>query len=440
MSLRDDLRRLRRDPAPEEQPDAADEGTGRALRERLARRSERQAAASPEPTVEVAGEAWLSSGSPRDLVQESGSRGSLLARRTCFGPEHRHGDFRLDEVDHADPADLELLTGDGALASLDLRRAVYLDTETTGLSGGAGTYVFLVGLGSFSEDGSFEVWQGFLEGPEDEPAVLEACAARLRGASGLVSFFGKSFDRHRLEDKMRAHGVEPPFEGLPHLDLYHPLRRLYRDAHEDGRLKTLEASLCGLERADDLPGSQAPAAWFDHLAGRAHRLEGVFHHNLDDVLSLVTLAAHLGRSQREVREGGGALAGCGATRALGLARAEAGRRQRERALVWLDRALERGAGPRRPLLLERADLLRLSRRDEEALAAYGELIEGPQDEVLVPALCELSKLLEHRRRDRAAARELCSRGLELVDGLHVGARHARLRSELERRHRRCSGE
>lgn len=431
MSLRDDLRRLRREaPRPEA---SAPPPSG--LRERLARRAGRAAPAMEAPSAAAGGaaDAWLAAGPPADLVEERGALGPVAARRTHLPAGHRHGDFRLEEIDHARGEEFSLLTGDPALAGLDLRRAVYLDTETTGLSGGAGTYVFLIGLGRFAPGGGFEVWQGFLPGPEDEAALLAEVAARLADASGLVSFFGKSFDRHRLEDKMRAHGVEPPFAALAHLDLYHPLRRLYRGAHEDGRLKTLEAALCGLERPDDLPGSQAPAAWFDHLAGRAHRLEGVFRHNLDDVLSLVTLAAHLGRSGSERRAGGGPLAGDGATRALGLARAEAGRGDRERALSWMDRALERGAGPRRELELERADLLRLARRDEEALSAYAALAAGPRDAVLVPALVELAKLLEHRRRDPAAAREACRRGLELVDELHVGARRARLRAELERR-------
>jgi uncharacterized protein YprB with RNaseH-like and TPR domain len=172
---------------------------------------------------------------------------------------------------------------------------VFFDTETTGLSGGAGTYVFLVGLGRFTA-GRFELWQGFLPHPADEKALLEEVAERIAGASAILSFFGKSFDRHRLEDKMRLHGVAPPFAECIHLDLYHPLRRAHRGRFENCKLKTLERELVGVQRGDDLPGSFAPAAWFDFLNRRPHRLEGVFRHNADDVLSLVTLATHLGRS------------------------------------------------------------------------------------------------------------------------------------------------
>ena len=152
--------------------------------------------------------------------------------------------------------------------------------------------MFLVGLGRFV-GGRFELWQGFLPHPADEKKLLEEVAERIADASVLVSFFGKSFDRHRLEDKMRLHGVTPPFEQTIHLDLYHSLRRAHRGQFENCKLKTLERELVGVMRADDLPGSFAPAAWFDFLARRPHRLEGVFQHNADDVLSLATLLCHV---------------------------------------------------------------------------------------------------------------------------------------------------
>ena len=94
---------------------------------------------------------------------------------------------------------------------------------------------------------------------------------------------------------MRLHGVAPPFEQSIHCDLYYPLRRAHRGKFENCRLKTLERELTHVQRGDDLPGSFAPAAWFDFLGKRPHRLEGVFRHNADDVLSLVALAAHLAR-------------------------------------------------------------------------------------------------------------------------------------------------
>jgi uncharacterized protein YprB with RNaseH-like and TPR domain len=232
----------------------------------------------------------LSLDPPRDLVR---SERGTWARTKHFERAHRHGSRALDEVLATSCATLAERARDERLTTIDLESALFFDTETTGLSGGAGTYVFLVGMGRFVDD-RFELWQGFLTHPAEERALLDEVAERIAGASAIVSFFGKSFDRHRLEDKMRLHGVPPPFAASVHLDLYHPLRRANRGKFENCRLKTLERELVGVQRGDDLPGSFAPAAWFDFLAQRPHRLEGVFRHNADDVLSLVTLAAHLG--------------------------------------------------------------------------------------------------------------------------------------------------
>ena len=378
-------------------------------------------------------------GLPADLAAARGERGEYALRATAFDPEHRHGDWALAEVDAVERDVFPLLTRDGALAGLELRRAVYLDIETTGLAGGAGTIPFLVGLGRFEEDGRFHLWQGFLRAPAEEPALLEEVARRVGAAASVVSFFGKSFDRHRLEDKMRIHRVEPPFAGRPHLDLYHPCSRLYRRALPDGRLATMERALCGVERGDDLPGSFAPAAWIDFLKGRPHRLEAVFRHNADDVLSLVTLAAHLGRARTERRAGGGELPGHAYARALGLADLHGTRARRAEELRWLERALTRASAPTpRSLLLRRADVLRLARRPAEALAAYRELAAQAADAHAARAWCEIAKLLEHAERDYAAALDACARARELAEAHLSGSAFARACRDLERRRARLA--
>ncbi len=295
-SLRDRLRRLRRDADPaagaaEQAASApASEAAARAqpadVAGQLARRAQRmQRASAAQDAHAPGGGRALSAGAPADLV--AAADGSL-ARVHRFALDHRHGARRLADALAVDRSLLSDAGRDPRLAQTDPSRAVFLDTETSGLSGGAGTYVFLVGLGWF-DDGAFHVWQGFLADPRGERALLDETCRRIAAASCVVSFFGKAFDRHRLEDKMRVHGLPPPFAERPHLDLYYPLRRRHRGRFGDCRLKTLERELAGVVRDEDLPGSFAPAAWFDFLAGRAHRLEGVFRHNLDDVLSLAAL-------------------------------------------------------------------------------------------------------------------------------------------------------
>ncbi len=324
-----------------------------------------------------------------------------------------HGDWRLAEIEGAEARSIERLSKDPALADIDLRRAIYLDTETTGLSGGAGVYVYMVGLGWFEGD-QYVSWQGFLRHPGEEAALLEEVARLIAGAPSVVSFFGKSFDRHRLEDKMKIAGVEPPFEGRPHLDLYHPMRRLTRGAFPNGKLQTLEKGLLGFHRERDLPGSLAPAAWFDYLAGRPHMLEGVFHHNYEDVLSLVVMAAYLGRAEIGTRASGEPLRGPDAHRARALAETAGDADER---LRWATVALDGGAEGegRRAMQLLRADLLRRARRTEEARAAYREALEEcAEDRTAIDLFVGASMLLEHDLRDTDNALRMAERALSVA--------------------------
>ncbi|MEW6072364.1 MAG: ribonuclease H-like domain-containing protein [Planctomycetota bacterium] len=404
-----------------------------------ARRVRRLAARTPSAATPVTpGEAAL--GLPDGLRAGEGPAGGWMARERAFPAAHRHGDWALAEVDAASREAIALAARDPSLATLDLLRAIYLDIETTGLSGGAGTVPFLVALGTFAGDGSFAVWQGFLRGPEEERAMLAEAARRLRAAEGIVSFFGKSFDRHRLEDKMAIHGIAAPFAGKPHLDLYHPLRRLYGGAFPDGRLATLERELCGLERQGDLAGRFAPEAWFDFLAGRGHRLEQVFQHNLDDVLSLVVLAAHLGRSLVERREDGRLLAGPGRERARGLSRLLGAPATRAAALAWSERALARDPSGDRSWRLFHADLLRGSGRWPDALELYAILAGEAEDEVAARAALELAKLHEHRRGDPSQARAAVQAARRIAERAATGAARSRLLADCARREARLGAE
>ncbi len=374
-NFRERLRRLRREGGGDgavEDPGArrdSDEGPARTgpggmpawLAARLGARSERagqrvgQAAGAgrsdrtvrPGPSDAGGLGAAKSHGDPRDLREADG--GAFLYRETLVPAEAPHGRRSPDGALAAKATDLAFLARDTRLLELDPGRALYLDIETTGLAGGAGTWPFLVALGRFEERAGarcFAVWQGFLREPGEERALLTEVAARIADAGAIVSFFGKSFDRHRLEDKMRLCGIAPPFQAALHLDLYHPFRRLYGRALPNGRLQTLERSLLGFERVDDLPGSRAPAAWFDYLAGRPHRLEQVFEHNHLDVLSLAALTAHLGLARVDpcpLDAEAPPAAAC--ARAWGLAELHEKAREHAEAARWYTRALALATQP-----------------------------------------------------------------------------------------------
>ena len=176
---------------------------------------------------------------------------------------------------------------------LHARDAIFIDTETTGLSGGTGTVAFLVGTGRV-EGEHFVVRQYCMRDYPEEDALLHALAADI-GEAPLVSFNGRGFDWPLLTTRFRLHRQEPAPRA--HLDLLPPARRLWaRTLHSHG-LAALERHVLGLERGEDLPGWRIPAAFFEYLrSGAAGTIAQAFRHNAIDVVSMLTLFAHIART------------------------------------------------------------------------------------------------------------------------------------------------
>jgi len=355
----------------------------------------------------------------REVAREEGA---FLLHDERFPRDHRHGDVRLAEALALAPEAISLVAVDESLATLTLDQVVYLDTETTGLAGGAGTYVFLVGVGWFEGD-AFRLRQFYMRDHREERAMMAALNDFLTGFAGLVTFHGKSFDVPRIRDRMLALHVEPTLPVDHHLDLCIVGRRLWKGKHPDGRLQTLEAAECGFHRTDDLPGAECPEAWFAYLRGEGERMARVFEHNRDDILSLVTLAARVG----QVGEGRGE-----SRERLVRAKLLAGRGDGLEAEEVL-RDLARRPAPawvRRHALRELAPLLRRRGATEDAAACWTALRrEDPAD---VTPLVEIAKHLEHRRRDPSAALEITEEALRRA----AVAPRTSLLEELEHRKRR----
>jgi uncharacterized protein YprB with RNaseH-like and TPR domain len=168
-------------------------------------------------------------------------------------------------------------------------RLVFLDTETTGLAGGTGTLVFLLGLGRVVGH-TLQLRQLFLTGFRGEVALLEAARAWVGAAEYLVTFNGKSFDAPLLAARYRLSGRLDPFTGMQHLDLLHPTRRAFASRWADCRLQTAERHLLGFHRHDDLPAYLVPEVWFAFVRqGITDRLAAILAHNRWDLMSLVGL-------------------------------------------------------------------------------------------------------------------------------------------------------
>ena len=173
----------------------------------------------------------------------------------------------------------------------------YFDTETTGLSTGAGTVIFLAAVGRVDR-GGITVRQYLLPDYPHEPALLRALAADLATAPRLVTYNGRSFDVPMLTARLTVHGLFHEAAALPaeHDDLLPDARRLFRRPLGGARLADVEAGVLGVRRGSDCAGSEVPARYFGYLRGGSPDiLAEVLDHNLQDVASLVLLEAELHR-------------------------------------------------------------------------------------------------------------------------------------------------
>lgn len=219
-------------------------------------------------------------------------RGSFLRRTLSFDLTHNQGSVAVGALLDLPAAASALAGNDPALAEIDFRRALFLDTETSGLAGGTGTIAFLTGIGRFEED-RYVVRQYFARTPAEEPAYLSHVATLWEDASGLVTFNGKSFDLPLLRTRFMMAGLRPPNLQLPHLDLLPPARRLWRERLGACNFGNLEAEVLGHQRGgQDVPSWLIPSLWFRYASGanNVHDMAHVLYHNLHDIISMAPLA------------------------------------------------------------------------------------------------------------------------------------------------------
>ena len=354
-------------------------------------------------------------------------RGEFFLVETAVHLEVRHGDVPLSRVHTIGPSTVGILTAEPELEGFDLRRAVFLDTETTGLAGGAGTAAFLIGVG-WVEGDRFVVRQYFMRDYHEEAALLHALAEELARFDRLVTFNGKMFDVPLLDTRFRLNRGRFPLSGAAHLDLLHPARRLWKARLESCRLQSLEVGLMGLRRHGDIPGEEIPQVYFDWVRRRdARMLAKVFEHNRQDIVSLAALAVlacqwvEEGRAEdpRDV---------------FSLARVLERARLYDRSEAEYRRALDLGPGALRgPALLRLAWRAKRGGEHDRAAALGAEAGEAGE----VEGWRELAMHHEHRARDLDQALAAVERGMRLVvPQRHREVRASHLAEGFERRQQR----
>ncbi len=374
--------------------------------------------------------------SPADLAEalrgewHESAAGPVFVRDEWFSLDHLHGALPLRSALDAAPDALAHLV---QLAEAPpVARLAFFDIETTGLSGGAGTYIVLAGLGSYElaspgEAPAFRMRQYFLADLAHERAMLSLLADDLARFEGLVTYNGRSFDIPFVQTRLTLARVPYPCAGLPHFDLLHIVRRLYRHRMPACRLADAERRLLRIDRPDDVPGSLIPAIYFEYLlSGRVSALRGVFRHNADDVLSLVGVlaraAALLGAAPKDPDD------------AVAVARwwehaGDAGRAADlyRFALPWLE-----GGDDWTWAAIRYARLCRRAGQREEAARLWRKLWAGGHR----PSGIDLAKHLEHHLRDFCGAVEVIEtllRGAQEPERQEFSQRLERVRRKLRTR-------
>jgi uncharacterized protein len=328
---------------------------------------------------------------------------------------------------------LRLLAPGAPKEIADPRQWLFLDTETTGLAGGTGTYPFLVGI-AWWDAGGLEVEQFFMRDYSEEHSVLSALAERMAERPVLVTFNGKSFDWPLLETRYRmTRCIRAPVPRA-HLDFLHPARNLWRLRIGSVRLAELEIHVLGWNRGADIVSAMIPQLYFEYLrGGPPEPLVPIFHHNQMDLRGLAALATRtlslLGNPETHGHDG---------LELFGVSRIceRRGDPVRARKLYEQSIALEL---PRETDRAARSSLALLAKREGELELARGlwESMLGNSREGF-EAYEQLAIYYEHRVREPHRAAALARRALlELRNANRLGtmppSAYRQRRAEFEKR-------
>ncbi|MBR2853677.1 MAG: ribonuclease H-like domain-containing protein [Clostridia bacterium] len=287
--------------------------------------------------------------------------------------------------------------------AFDPRRILYLDTETTGL-GGSGTVAFLVGMG-FLTDRGFEVHQFLMRDYPEEPYLLKHVANGLGKFDVLCTFNGTTFDVPLLESRFLMNRMDRACLDLPHLDLLHLCRRLWKLRLGRCNLGRLEEVVLGKPRQDDLPGSEVPQRYFTYLKTKQMSLlDDILRHNAQDIASLCVLLNHMAdlylhpekiRFSEDVYS-------------MGRALERINRTENARCCYRLARKGRMGDSAGAALAMS----YRRSGDREEAAKIWREMIHEHRGGIT--PYVELAKYEEHIRKDPSAALKLTEQALALL--------------------------
>ena len=350
--------------------------------------------------------------------QQASPPGEMLRRETCA-----HIKPDRDRVSR----DTLLYLGVQARQDIPLEDFLFVDTETTGLRGGAGTVAFLIGAGRF-EGETLKVKQYLIRDYPQEAQMLRQVFSLFRRAQCVVTYNGASFDMPLLESRATVNRLQEQFALSLHLDLIHAARRVFKLRIRQCSLGSIEERVFGEAREDDLPGADIPGRYFEYLKSRDEGLmDAVIRHNFTDIASLARLMLDICRLHEAPLEAGHQKD----IFSIGKVYEKHGEVRRAAACfrACTDRDLRVMAGVRL------ADMYKRHRENPEAAAAYEQLLSARDASVHV--YTALAKIYEHRLREPARALEIARQGmLYCAERRHISPQAAEGYAALEHRYLR----
>jgi len=346
-------------------------------------------------------------------LRDGGGHGVSLDGMGTAGYDIRTHTWPLDRVHgvHSLADSVEVGRAAGPLGT----SVAWLDTETTGLAGGTGTYIFLIGVASV-DDGGISLTQYFLRDLAAEPEMLDDVRKHLHCFDALVTFNGTRFDLPLLQTRFLLCRLRADLEITQHLDVMGLARRLWHRRLGGYSMALLEQTILKVERAADVPGWMIPSLYVQFLhTGDADLLEPVFAHNAHDILSLVALHGIAGDILAHPERVGVTVDW------FGLGRLLDERDRAEPASVCYRRALENEGDPG----VRRRTVTALARqyRRSEQLALLLTLWEDEVERGVLPrwqALERLAMIWEWELRDSRRALAYADQSLAALGGdLHV---------------------
>ncbi len=385
-----------------------------ALRSKGAREERRPARAAFEP-MELPGES---------IATELGPLHRIEARHPLGAG---HGQVSFGAMLELPRAAIARFALDASFADVDPRRLVFLDTETTGLAGGAGTVPFLVGV-AYVEGEALRVEQWLLRRYGEEAPILARLEQVLAGASALVTYNGKSFDWPLLRTRYVMHRMRLPTLAN-HLDLVHGARRLLAGRLPSVRLVDVERELLGFTRHDDLEAALIPEVFQEFQRTGAHPdMPRVLRHHAMDLLAMPAMLARFAGYFAEAERPADPLDRLACARVA----SRGGHDAATRGFVDAMLTDAEGAVATEGALL-RAKLSRRAGDVAAERAALEHAVEAASDDLQrVTALLALAKHLEHRARDPEAALERARQAHRLEPDEALAHRIARLERRLAR--------